>query len=137
MLAEAQRNYAAAIGILLEHGMHGSREAQDLELALLRGVDLLREDGRVAVIRGNVDREVSEVAKRKKKKVLKRIAEGKPKKQNRAWTALELNAEQVMLGRSGRWCRLVGGAELGPAHQNDQHIALSHHAERGRRARRA
>jgi hypothetical protein len=42
MLAEAQRNYSDAIGVLLQHGMYGSDELRDLELRLLRGVDFLR-----------------------------------------------------------------------------------------------
>ena len=42
MLAEAQRNYADAIGVLLHHGLYGSEELRELELDLLRGVDLLR-----------------------------------------------------------------------------------------------
>lgn len=42
LLAEAQRNYADAIGVLLHHGLYGSEELRDLELDLLRGVDLLR-----------------------------------------------------------------------------------------------
>jgi len=42
LLAEAQRNYADAIGVLLHHGLYGSEELRELELDLLRGVDLLR-----------------------------------------------------------------------------------------------
>jgi hypothetical protein len=42
MLAEAQRNYAAAIQVLLQHGLYGSDELPALELKLLRGIDLLR-----------------------------------------------------------------------------------------------
>ncbi|HUQ53786.1 MAG TPA: hypothetical protein VM692_16270 [Gammaproteobacteria bacterium] len=42
MLAEAQRNYADAIGVLLQHGLYASDELRDLELRVLRGVDLLR-----------------------------------------------------------------------------------------------
>ncbi len=42
MLAEAQRNYAEAIGVLLSHGLYGSEELRELELDLLRGVDVLR-----------------------------------------------------------------------------------------------
>jgi hypothetical protein len=42
MLAEAQRNYADAIGVLLHHKLYGSEELRELELDLLRGVDLLR-----------------------------------------------------------------------------------------------
>lgn len=42
MLAEAQRNYADAIGVLLGHGLYGSEELRGLEIDLLRGVDLLR-----------------------------------------------------------------------------------------------
>lgn len=42
MLAEAQRNYADAIGVLLRHGQYGSDELRDLELRVLRGVELLR-----------------------------------------------------------------------------------------------
>ena len=42
LLAEAQRNYADAIGVLLHHGLYDSEELRELELDLLRGVDLLR-----------------------------------------------------------------------------------------------
>jgi len=42
MLAEAQRNYADAIGIMLRQGLYGSDELRALELEVLRGVDLLR-----------------------------------------------------------------------------------------------
>ena len=42
MLAEAQRNYSDAIGVLLQHGLFDSGELRDLELKVLRGVDLLR-----------------------------------------------------------------------------------------------
>lgn len=42
ILAEAQRNYADAIGVLLHHGLYGSEELRELEHDLLRGVDLLR-----------------------------------------------------------------------------------------------
>jgi hypothetical protein len=42
MLAEAQRNYADAIGVLLRNGLYGSGELRALEMELLRGVDLLR-----------------------------------------------------------------------------------------------
>lgn len=42
MLAEAQRNYSDAIGVMLKHGLFGSDELRDLELKVLRGVDLLR-----------------------------------------------------------------------------------------------
>jgi hypothetical protein len=42
MLAEAQRNYADAIGVLLRHGLLDSAELRELELKVLRGVDLLR-----------------------------------------------------------------------------------------------
>jgi hypothetical protein len=41
MLAEAQRNYAEAIGVLLRNGVFGD-EVRELELRVLRGVDLLR-----------------------------------------------------------------------------------------------
>ena len=57
-------------------------------------IDLLRGDERVEVVRGNVDRQVSEEATSKKKKLLKRLADGKPRRQNRVWTALELKREQ-------------------------------------------
>jgi hypothetical protein len=49
MFAEAQRTYADAIAVLLYHGLYGSPELRELELDLLRGVDLLRSlygDGR-------------------------------------------------------------------------------------------
>lgn len=42
MLAEAQRNYADAIGVMLRQGLFGSDELRALELEVLRGVDLLR-----------------------------------------------------------------------------------------------
>jgi hypothetical protein len=42
MLAEAQRNYADAIAILLRHGLYDSDELRDLETDLLLGVDLIR-----------------------------------------------------------------------------------------------
>jgi hypothetical protein len=42
MLAEAQRNYADAIGVLLRNGLYGSGELRALEMELLHGVDLLR-----------------------------------------------------------------------------------------------
>ncbi len=42
MLAEAQRNYADAIGIMLRQGLFGSDELRALEIEVLRGVDLLR-----------------------------------------------------------------------------------------------
>jgi hypothetical protein len=42
MLAEAQRNYSAAIGALVRNGLYGSDELRDMELQLLRGVDLVR-----------------------------------------------------------------------------------------------
>ena len=51
MLAEAQRNYADAIGVMLHHGLFDSDELRDLEIKVLRGVDLLRaqnHDGRSA-----------------------------------------------------------------------------------------
>jgi len=42
MLAEAQRNYADAIGVLLRHGLYGSAELRELEMDLLHGVYLFR-----------------------------------------------------------------------------------------------
>ena len=42
MLAEAQRNYADAIRVMLRQGLYGSDELRALELEVLRGVDLLR-----------------------------------------------------------------------------------------------
>lgn len=42
MLAEAQRNYAAAIAVLLRNGRYDSPDLRELELTLLRGVDLMR-----------------------------------------------------------------------------------------------
>jgi len=42
MLAEAQRNYADAIGVMLHNGFYGSEELRKLELRVLHGVDLLR-----------------------------------------------------------------------------------------------
>jgi hypothetical protein len=42
MLAEAQRNYSAAIGVLLRNGLYGGGELKELEMKLLRGVDLVR-----------------------------------------------------------------------------------------------
>ncbi len=42
MLAEAQRNYADAIGVMLRQGLFGSDELRALEIEILRGVDLLR-----------------------------------------------------------------------------------------------
>jgi hypothetical protein len=42
MLAEAQRNYADAIGVMLRQGLYDSDELRALELEVLRGVDLLR-----------------------------------------------------------------------------------------------
>jgi hypothetical protein len=42
MLAEAQRNYADAISVMLREGLYGSDELRALELEVLRGVDLLR-----------------------------------------------------------------------------------------------
>lgn len=42
MLAEAQRNYADAIGVILQNGLYGSEELRELELKVLNGVDLLR-----------------------------------------------------------------------------------------------
>lgn len=41
MLAEAQRNYSAAIGALLRNGIYDD-ELKDLEMKVLRGVDLVR-----------------------------------------------------------------------------------------------
>jgi hypothetical protein len=41
MLAEAQRNYSAAIGALLQSGVYDG-ELKELEMKLLRGVDLVR-----------------------------------------------------------------------------------------------
>src|SRR5688572_21510067 len=42
MLAEAQRNYADAIGVMLRNGLYDSDELRDLELRVLNGVDLVR-----------------------------------------------------------------------------------------------
>ena len=42
MLAEAQRNYADAIGVMLRQGQYGSPDLRALELEVLRGVDLVR-----------------------------------------------------------------------------------------------
>jgi hypothetical protein len=42
MLGEAQRNYADAIGVMLHNGLFDSDELRELELKILRGVDLLR-----------------------------------------------------------------------------------------------
>jgi hypothetical protein len=42
MLADAQRSYAEAIGVLLRNELYDSDELRELELALLRGVDRLR-----------------------------------------------------------------------------------------------
>jgi hypothetical protein len=42
MLAEAQRDYSAAIAVLLRNGLYGDDELRDLELSLLRGIDLVR-----------------------------------------------------------------------------------------------
>ena len=42
MLAEAQRNYADAIAIMLRHGLYGSDELRELETDLLLGVDMIR-----------------------------------------------------------------------------------------------
>ena len=42
MLAEAQRNYADAIAVLLRNGRYDSPELRALELTLLRGVDSMR-----------------------------------------------------------------------------------------------
>jgi hypothetical protein len=42
MLAEAQRNYADAIGVMLRYGQYASEELRNLELQMLHGVDLLR-----------------------------------------------------------------------------------------------
>ncbi len=42
MLAEAQRNYADAIRVMLRQGLYGSDDLRALELDVLRGVDLLR-----------------------------------------------------------------------------------------------
>lgn len=41
LLAEAQRLYADAIGVLLRHEQYASTELRELELDLLRGIDLL------------------------------------------------------------------------------------------------
>jgi hypothetical protein len=60
MLAEAQRNYADAIGVMLHNGLYGSDELRELELQVLHGVDLLRSlnhDGRgypVPMVPGHV-----------------------------------------------------------------------------------
>jgi hypothetical protein len=42
LLAEAQRNYSDAIGVLLRNGLYASGELRALEMELLLGVDLLR-----------------------------------------------------------------------------------------------
>jgi hypothetical protein len=42
MLAEAQRNYSAAIATLLRNEQQGSEELRELEMEILRGVDLVR-----------------------------------------------------------------------------------------------
>jgi hypothetical protein len=42
MLAEAQRNYADAIAVMLGHGLYDSGELRELEMELLRGVELVR-----------------------------------------------------------------------------------------------
>ncbi len=42
MFAEAQRNYAAAIATLLRNGQQTSAEVRELEMKMLRGVDLVR-----------------------------------------------------------------------------------------------
>jgi hypothetical protein len=42
MVADAQRSYAEAIAVLLRHELYDSDELRELELALLRGVDLVR-----------------------------------------------------------------------------------------------
>jgi hypothetical protein len=42
LLAEAQQNYSAAIAVLLRHGRYGDDRLRDLELSLLRGIDLVR-----------------------------------------------------------------------------------------------
>jgi hypothetical protein len=42
MLAEAQRNYADAIRVMLQNGLYGSDELRELELKVLNGVDLVR-----------------------------------------------------------------------------------------------
>jgi hypothetical protein len=42
MLAEAQRNYADAIRVMLRNGLYDSDELRALELEVLRGVDLVR-----------------------------------------------------------------------------------------------
>jgi hypothetical protein len=42
MLAEAQRNYSAAIGVMLRNGLYASPDLHALETELLLGVDLLR-----------------------------------------------------------------------------------------------
>jgi hypothetical protein len=42
MVADAQRSYAEAIAVLLRHELYDSDELRDLELELLRGVDMVR-----------------------------------------------------------------------------------------------
>jgi hypothetical protein len=42
MIADAQRSYAEAIAVLLRNELYDSDELRELELALLRGVDLVR-----------------------------------------------------------------------------------------------
>lgn len=42
MLGDAQSYYARAIGTLLQHGAYGSAELRDIEMQLLRGVDMMR-----------------------------------------------------------------------------------------------
>ena len=42
MFAEAQRNYAAAIATLLRNGQQTSAEVRELEMKMLRGVDMVR-----------------------------------------------------------------------------------------------
>jgi hypothetical protein len=43
MLAEAQQHYSAGIAVLLRHERFGDDELRDLELSLLRGIDLVRK----------------------------------------------------------------------------------------------
>jgi hypothetical protein len=42
MIADAQRNYSEAIAVLLRNQLYGSDELREMELELLRGVDLVR-----------------------------------------------------------------------------------------------
>ena len=44
MLAEAQRNYADAIAVMLRNEVYGSDELRELEMELLRGADLIRSE---------------------------------------------------------------------------------------------